>query len=458
MNLEAVIDSAAMKRIPKTMAVKFNLVMIRDEDDRIVAYTDKINNDKQLYLNFIFAREIKFKKGERKAILSMIKTYYDNRQVDLLNGNFIEKRLDKILEDAVKSSSSDIHIEPYRDFANIRFRINGELILIERISISDYLSLINRIKVLSAMDIANKLEPQDGKMTVCLEENNYDVRVSSIPTTSGEKLVLRVLYKDINLNNIDKLNFSDKQRETLEKLISLKRGIIIINGPTGSGKSTTLYACLNSLDKQKLNISTVEDPVEFEIPMVIQSNVNEKIGFSFSKALKYILRQDPDVILVGEVRDEETAKMAIRAAVTGHKVFSTIHTSTGREVYYRLLNMGVDQYLIDDALVGVITQRLIKVLCDDCKEKIDKREFKKLNLYGIKELYRHKGCEKCNYTGYKGRTIVAEVVDLINKDKTFIDNYKWGKEMYESINKLLKDGKISIEDYLLFKNGELLID
>lgn len=458
MNLEAVIDSAAMKRIPKTMAVKFNLVMIRDEDDRIVAYTDKINNDKQLYLNFIFAREIKFKKGERKAILSMIKTYYDNRQVDLLNGNFIEKRLDKILEDAVKSSSSDIHIEPYRDFANIRFRINGELILIERISISDYLSLVNRIKVLSAMDIANKLDPQDGKMTVCLDENNYDVRVSSIPTTSGEKLVLRVLYKDVNLNNIEKLNFSDKQRKTLEKLISLKRGIIIINGPTGSGKSTTLYACLNSLDKQKLNISTVEDPVEFEIPMVIQSNVNEKIGFSFSKALKYILRQDPDVILVGEVRDEETAKMAIRAAVTGHKVFSTIHTSTGREVYYRLLNMGVDQYLIDDALVGVITQRLIKVLCDDCKEKIDKREFKKLNLYGIKELYRHRGCEKCNYTGYKGRTIVAEVVDLVNKDKTFIDNYKWGKEMYESINELLKDGKISIEDYLLFKNGELLID
>lgn len=458
MNLEAVIDSAAMKRIPKTMAVKFNLVMIRDEDDRIVAYTDKINNDKQLYLNFIFAREIKFKKGERKAILSMIKTYYDNRQVDLLNGNFIEKRLDKILEDAVKSSSSDIHIEPYKDFANIRFRINGELILIERISISDYLSLVNRIKVLSAMDIANKLEPQDGKMTVCLDENNYDVRVSSIPTTSGEKLVLRVLYKDVNLNNIEKLNFSDKQRKTLEKLISLKRGIIIINGPTGSGKSTTLYACLNSLDKQKLNISTVEDPVEFEIPMVIQSNVNEKIGFSFSKALKYILRQDPDVILVGEVRDEETAKMAIRAAVTGHKVFSTIHTSTGREVYYRLLNMGVDQYLIDDALVGVITQRLIKVLCDDCKEKIDKREFKKLNLYGIKELYRHKGCKKCNYTGYKGRTIVAEVVDLVNKDKTFIDNYKWGKEMYESINELLKDGKISIEDYLLFKNGELLID
>ncbi|WP_084748540.1 GspE/PulE family protein [Clostridium mediterraneense] len=458
MNLEAVIDSAAMKRIPKTMAVKFNLVMIRDEDDRIVAYTDKINNDKQLYLNFIFAREIKFKKGERKAILSMIKTYYDNRQVDLLNGNFIEKRLDKILEDAVKSSSSDIHIEPYRDFANIRFRINGELILIERISISDYLSLVNRIKVLSAMDIANKLEPQDGKMTVCLDENNYDVRVSSIPTTNGEKLVLRVLYKDVNLNNIEKLNFSDKQRKTLEKLIGLKRGIIIINGPTGSGKSTTLYACLNSLDKQKLNISTVEDPVEFEIPMVIQSNVNEKIGFSFSKALKYILRQDPDVILVGEVRDEETAKMAIRAAVTGHKVFSTIHTSTGREVYYRLLNMGVDQYLIDDALVGVITQRLIKVLCDDCKEKIDKREFKKLNLYGIKELYRHKGCEKCNYTGYKGRTIVAEVVDLVNKDKTFIDNYKWGKEMYESINELLKDGKISIEDYLLFKNGELLID
>lgn len=446
------VDSKTMRRISKTMALKFNLVMIRDEEDRITAYTDKINMDKKLYLNLVFSKDINFKKGDKRVISNMIKSYYETRQRNILSENYIEKQLDKILEKAIKKGSSDIHIEPYKYFANIRFRINGELIIIEKLATEEYLSLINRIKVLSVMDIANRLEPQDGKMVVSFDKQNYDIRVSSIPTSNGEKIVLRVLYKDESLNKLENLNFNKNQRKELKKILELKRGMIIINGPTGSGKSTTLYACLNSLDKEKLNISTVEDPIEFDIPLIIQSNVNEKLGFDFSKALKYILRQDPDVILIGEIRDEDTAKMATRAAVTGHKVLSTIHTSSGKEVYYRLLNMGVDKYLLDDSLVGVITQRLVKVLCENCKERVNEVEG-----YDF-DLYRHKGCSLCNDSGYTGRMLVAEVVNLSKADRKFIDNFEWGKQMNDAARELLKEGKMAIEDYLIFKNGELLID
>lgn len=446
------VDSKTMRRISKTMALKFNLVMIRDEEDRITAYTDKINMDKKLYLNLVFSKDINFKKGDKRVISNMIKSYYETRQRNILSENYIEKQLDKILEKAIKKGSSDIHIEPYKYFANIRFRINGELIIIEKLATEEYLSLINRIKVLSVMDIANRLEPQDGKMVVSFDKQNYDIRVSSIPTSNGEKIVLRVLYKDESLNKLENLNFNENQRRELKKILELKRGMIIINGPTGSGKSTTLYACLNSLDKEKLNISTVEDPIEFDIPLIIQSNVNEKLGFDFSKALKYILRQDPDVILIGEIRDEDTAKMATRAAVTGHKVLSTIHTSSGKEVYYRLLNMGVDKYLLDDSLVGVITQRLVKVLCENCKELVNGVEG-----YDF-DLYRHKGCSLCNDSGYTRRMLVAEVVNLSKADRKFIDNFEWGEQMNDAARELLKEGKMAIEDYLIFKNGELLID
>lgn len=446
------VDSKTMRRISKTMALKFNLVMIRDEEDKITAYTDKINMDKKLYLNLVFSKDINFKKGDKRIISNMIKSYYETRQRNILSENYIETQLDKMLEKAIDKGSSDIHIEPYKYFSNIRFRINGELIIIDKLATEEYLSLINRIKVLAAMDIANRLEPQDGKLTLTLNKENYDIRVSSIPTTNGEKIVLRILYKDESLNKIENLNFSDKQKDQLRKILSLKRGMIIINGPTGSGKSTTLYACLNALDKEKLNISTVEDPVEFDIPLITQSNVNEKLGFDFSKALKYILRQDPDVILIGEIRDEDTAKMATRAAVTGHKVLSTIHTSSGKEVYYRLLNMGVDKYLLDDSLVGIVTQRLLKILCDNCKEIANKIEDYDFNVY------KHKGCELCNQSGYMGRTMVAEVVDLSTKDKEYIDDFTWGEQMHEEARELLRNGKIGIEDYLIFKNGELLID
>ena len=441
-----IIDSRAMRRIPKTMASKLNLIIGRDSDDTLVAFTDKITMDKKLYLNLVFSKELKFKEIDKKKVVTMLKEYQGEREKLLMNNNYVEKELDKMIEEAVVKGSSDIHIEPEKYYSNIRYRINGDLVFVNRLSKEEYHSIINRIKVLSAMDIANRLEPQDGKMSVKIGIEIYDVRVSSIPTTNGEKLVLRVLYKDENLNRIEKLNFDDEQLEILDKLLKLKKGMIIVNGPTGSGKSTTLYACLNSLDKNKLNICTVEDPVEFDLENITQSNVNERVGFNFHKALKYILRQDPDVILVGEIRDEQTAKMATRSAITGHKVLSTIHTSTGNEVYYRLLNMGVDKYLLDEALVGIITQRLVKVLCDECKEE------HRYEIDGKRRvLYKNIGCSVCNGTGYSMRTVVAEIIDLTKYKK---DEVPWGKQIVKAMRKLLLDGKITFEDYILFKESE----
>lgn len=443
---QEIVDTEATGRIEKTMMKKLNLVIARDENYRLIALTDKETSEKKLYLNSLFLRDIPFKEINKKKVVSMINEYQNEREKFIINGNYIERELDKLIDDAVLKGSSDIHIEPERNYSNIRYRINGDLIEVNRLSKEEYSSIINRIKVLSNMDIANRLEPQDGKMSIKLGLKVYDVRVSSIPTTNGEKLVLRILYKDESLNKIENLNFNTEQIKILDKLLRMKKGMIIVNGPTGSGKSTTLYACLNKLDKFKLNICTVEDPVEFDLDNITQSNVNEKIGFDFHKALKHILRQDPDVILVGEIRDEQTAKMATRSAITGHKVLSTIHTSTGNEVYYRLLNMGIDKYLLDEALVGIITQRLIKILCDECKEEYIHE------INGEKRvLYKNIGCTNCNSTGYSKRTVVAEVIDLTKyKDKEI----PWGEQIIKSLEKLLFDGKITFEDYILFKESE----
>lgn len=443
---QEIVDTEATGRIEKTMMKKLNLVIARDENYRLIALTDKETSEKKLYLNSLFLRDIPFKEINKKKVVSMINEYQNEREKFIINGNYIERELDKLIDDAVLKGSSDIHIEPERNYSNIRYRINGDLIEVNRLSKEEYSSIINRIKVLSNMDIANRLEPQDGKMSIKLGLKVYDVRVSSIPTTNGEKLVLRILYKDESLNKIENLNFNTEQIKILDKLLRMKKGMIIVNGPTGSGKSTTLYACLNKLDKFKLNICTVEDPVEFDLDNITQSNVNEKIGFDFHKALKHILRQDPDVILVGEIRDEQTAKMATRSAITGHKVLSTIHTSTGNEVYYRLLNMGIDKYLLDEALVGIITQRLIKILCDECKEEYIHE------INGEKRvLYKNIGCTNCNSTGYSKRTVVAEVIDLTKyKDKEI----PWGEQIIKSLEKLLFEGKITFEDYILFKESE----
>ena len=338
----------------------------------------------------------------------------------------------------------------------MRYRINGSLILVHKIDASEYITLASKIKLKANMDITEKRRPQDGKIMVEYNEIKYDLRVSSIPLVYGEKIVIRILYCDNFDYKLEDLGFSEDQIKIIRKIISLNNGLILVNGPTGSGKSTTLYTMLNEIDSKFLNVTTLEDPVEIVMQNINQMSLNKKLDITFSNGLRSILRQDPDVIMIGEIRDEETANMAVRASITGHKVYSTIHCKSAREVYIRLENMGIKPYLLSDALVGIISQRLIKTLCDECKE-IDYE-----NSLNERIIYKKCGCKACNYSGYAGRQIVSAVYFLHDGNNKNIEelhednNYLSNKNMKYDLEKLLFQGKISNSDYSEFIEGERL--
>ena len=246
-------------------------------------------------------------------------------------------------------------------------RIDGKLSIYTKILHLEYQKLISKIKVLGNMDITEKRRPQDGKASMEVDNKNYDLRLSTITIIYGEKLVIRILYNDVFNHKLDELNMTNIQRNKLKKIISINNGLVLINGPTGSGKSTTLYSILNEINNKEVNITTLEDPIEVFIEGVNQVSLNKKAGITFASGLKSILRQDPDILMIGEIRDEETADIAVKASLTGHKVYSTIHTKTPKDVYFRLEDMGIKSYLIKDSLVGIISQRLIRILCNQCK-------------------------------------------------------------------------------------------
>lgn len=334
------IDANAMNVMEKQIAIDMKLIAINDEKKKSF-FTNVITEEKLSYLRLIFDDKFRISELEEEKINKLLSGYYINFK--LIDEN---DEIYYVFYKAIKQRCSDIHIEPYEEYANIRYRVDGTLVIVNKINLRLYNKLINRIKVLANLDISKKLEPQDGKVKFSFEDKNYDMRVSILPTIKGEKIVLRILYQNKELINLNNLTFNKKQRKIIDKLLSLNNGIVLVNGPTGSGKSTTLYAFVNYYDKECKNISTVEDPVEFNIPGIIQSNVNEKIGFSFSVGLRHLLRQDPDIILIGEIRDEETAKIAVRAAITGHKVLATIHTNSARDVYFRLMETGVKNKIL----------------------------------------------------------------------------------------------------------------
>jgi len=368
---------------------------------------------------------------------------------------------DRTLEDvlifnAIKDKASDIHLEPQKNCVYVRYRVNGTLVLVHKIDINEYITLASKLKLKANMDITEKRRPQDGKIMLEYNGTKYDLRVSSIPVVYGEKLVIRVLYCDNFDYKLEDLGFSEEQIKRIRKIIALNNGLVLINGPTGSGKSTTLFTMLKEIDSKALNVTTLEDPVEIVMQNINQMSLNNKLEIDFSTGLKSILRQDPDVIMVGEIRDEETANMAVRASITGHKVYSTIHCKSAREVYLRLENMGIKSYLLSDALVGIISQRLIKTLCDKCKT-IDYE-----NQVNEKITYKKCGCKDCNYSGYGGRQIVSAVYYLHEENNKTIEelhednNYLSNKNMKLDLEKLLLQGKISNSDYLEFIEGERL--
>jgi len=331
----------------------------------------------------------------------------ESRIVELVNG---------ILEQSNKYQSSDIHIEPREKDIRVRFRLDGRLQDFQILPREIMPSLISRLKIMSNMDIAETRRPQDGRILYQSSQGRLDLRISSYPTLYGEKIVLRLLKTSGKMLTLKDLGFDSNTENKFSELLTGAEGIILVSGPTGSGKTTTLYSTLSLIERPDVNIVTIEDPIEYDMDNVNQAQVNRKSGVTFSSALRTILRQDPDIIMVGEIRDEETVELAIRAALTGHLVFSTIHTNDAASGFTRLLNWGVEPFLITTTVQGIMAQRLVRRICNECKEsyKPSETELSRLgiNTDGLKECYKGKGCLSCRNTGYKGRIALIELLTM----------------------------------------------
>ncbi len=337
--------------------------------------------------------------------------HYDLLEERLENG--VIHLCDRILLEAISQKASDIHFEPQENFLLVRYRIDGVLHEKKTVVRSQQNELITRLKVLAKLDIAESRLPQDGRMKLALGERQIDFRVSTVPVVFGERVVLRILdKKNIHLG-LDAIGLEKGLLEKLKTLLTKTQGILLVTGPTGSGKTTTLYSALKELDSSQINIMTIEDPVEYKLPHMAQIGVNSKIHLTFSTGLRHILRQDPDVIMVGEIRDKETAEIAIQASLTGHLVLSTLHTNDALSAPTRLIDMGIEPFLISSSLIGVLAQRLVRVICHSCKERYSPsdEECKDLGLEGDRpSLYRARGCPQCFELGYKGRMGIYELL------------------------------------------------
>lgn len=366
----------------------------------------------------------------------------------------IIKLVNIMVRQAVKDRASDIHIEPEKNTLRIRYRIDGLLHELNTLPKKLHSAVISRIKILSKMDIAETRKPQDGRITLRLENKELDIRVSTFPTVHGENIVLRLLDKTSVLLGLEELGFLKKNLLDFEKLIRRPNGIILVTGPTGSGKTTTLYAALTTISSMEKNIITIEDPVEYELPLIRQTPVNPKAGITFANGLRSILRQDPDIIMVGEIRDKDTAEIAIQAALTGHLVFSTLHTNDAASALTRLIDMGVEPFLISSSVVGILAQRLVRKICHSCKEKyITKTVLKDLFIKEETELYRGRGCDACRGTGFMGRTGIFELLVVNEEIKRMIEAKKSADEIKKKAIKfgmrtLREDGLEKVESGL----------
>ena len=326
----------------------------------------------------------------------------------------VVKLVNTILGQAVDNGASDVHVEPFETETRVRYRIDG--VLFDMLTFPKHLHppVSSRIKIMSGMDIAEKRHPQDGRILLRAAGRRIDIRVSSLPAIYGEKLVMRLLDQATAMVGLEKLGLDPEERVVLDKIIGVPYGIILVTGPTGSGKSTTLYSILQTLNSYDVNITTVEDPVEYTIMGVNQVQINEKAGLTFDTVLRSILRQDPDIILVGEMRDTETAQLAVRAALTGHLVLSTLHTNDAPSSIIRMVDMGIPPFLVSSSVVAVMAQRLVRKLCPRCKApyELPQDVAESLGLDGFKTVYKPVGCDECRGTGYRGRTAIFEIMSM----------------------------------------------
>ncbi len=359
--------------------------------------------------------------------LSKVATEFESPRdlLELTDEAPIIRLINAILQQAVKERASDIHIEPYEKTLEVRFRVDGVLRKVLQPPRIIHEALISRVKILSDLDIAEKRLPQDGRIRVVIAGRDIDIRVSVVPTVFGERAVLRLLDRRQGLLGLDEVGLEERDVPFMEGLLQRSSGIILVTGPTGSGKTTTLYAALNRIQREERNIITVEDPVEYQLRGVGQIQVNPRIGLTFAQGLRSILRQDPDVIMVGEIRDRETAEIAIQASLTGHLVLSTLHTNDASTAVSRLVEMGIEPFLVSSSLVCVMAQRLVRTICPHCKMKYEPSELEKevLGKSGqeANRLHRGEGCSQCNDTGYLGRTGLFELLQVTNTIREMIN-------------------------------------
>ena len=417
-------------------------------------------------------RQVYGNESAQKAVVDYQKEYWTDKvddqtyisEPDSVNNAPIVRLISSLIEQAITQRASDIHIEPMAEDIRVRMRIDGILQTMMTIPGEAYTAIITRIKIMGNMNIAEKRIPQDGRCEACVLGRIIDIRISTMPIVHGEKIVLRLLDRSNFLFPKELLGFSDENIAKFDELLKIPHGIILITGPTGSGKSTTLYSMLNEINNNNDNIMTIEDPVEYLLPGLNQIQVNQKTGLTFASALRSVLRQDPDVIMIGEIRDQETAHMAVRAAITGHLVLSTVHTNDAAGAITRLIDMGVEPYLLADALAGVISQRLVRKICLNCKEEYipQENQIKSVGLSleeGIK-FYKGTGCILCSNTGYKGRIAVHEILmvskeirkmiaKLVSSDKIKKQAKQEGmKTMFDQCLNLVRQGITTIEEII----------
>lgn len=417
-------------------------------------------------LEILLGKEILFEDREPELIRKTLVKYYrkgrkERKSRTAVSFNYkSDDFLFSLIDEANSFDSSDIHIETYEDVCRVRLRIDGKLVEKYLLKKEDYPALINKIKIKANLDIAEKRLPQDGRIFFGTGKEKFDIRVSVLPTLHGEKVVLRLLSKDATNIDLKELGFSEPQLDDYLEGIKKPHGIILISGPTGSGKTTTLYATLKILNKETTNIITIEDPIEYTLEGINQVQLKESIGLTFASALRTFLRQDPDIIMLGEIRDGETAQMAIRAALTGHLVLSTIHTNSAWGTISRLIDMGVPSYLLASTINLSVSQRLVRILCNSCKKEqpFDNDLFPK-NYKPLRKIITHyvaNGCEDCFFTGYKGRKAVYEIIpvdfDLGENIKNAIFDVseilkqKGIKKLSDSAFDLFEKGVTSIEE------------
>ncbi|PRP65885.1 GspE/PulE family protein [Nonlabens agnitus] len=455
------IETNLKQVISSDQANHYRIIPDHIDHETIVFKTDQTNKDLERELSVVLNQPIRLIDEDSTTVDKFLSVNYRQASDNAIKQfHFNDDFVEKIIQSARSLESSDIHLEPYENRCRIRFRIDGKLNEQYIVDVKEFPIIINKLKIRAGLDISEKRLPQDGRITMKLYSNEFDIRVSSLPTLYGEKMVLRILKKDVDDVSIDSLGFGENQLVLYKEAIRKPNGIVLISGPTGSGKTTTLYATLKLLNTGQNNILTIEDPIEYTLAGVNQVQLKENIGLDFSSTMRTFLRQDPDIIMVGEIRDRETANMAIRAALTGHLVLSTIHTNDSWATISRLIDMGVPAFLIASVLNISVAQRLVRKLCPYCCRKmpIEANLFPK-SFEIPKDLIIHytaQGCDRCHHTGYTGRQALYEVLavskELTEKIKLNELNILQYLEknsiptLKENAVRLIKNGVTSIEE------------